>query len=296
MLKRETRRLTDEMSEENQIKNLYSLINNPPQNSRVVTFSPHLAKHILDELNTSNRSMKLTKVDGYKKDMLEDNWSLTGETIKFGTDGLLKDGQNRLKACVDAGVSFTTHAIFGIDPQTFHHMDTGKNRDGKDVLAIMGVKNSTAVANTVKLIMCYSRGRPSSRNYTITNGALKDFYINAIDHELIQEAVKRGEKVSRQTRYPKNPLSALYYIASMSGEKDKYNKFLDDMSAGIGSQKHPPRLLLETVTKLRVDREHISSGAFSIMLALSWKNFREGKKSTKTQLIESSKGYRMQAI
>ena len=57
---------------------------------------------------------------------MQNNWSLTGETIKFGTDGLLKDGQHRLYACIRANTPFDTHAIFGINPETFQHIDVGK--------------------------------------------------------------------------------------------------------------------------------------------------------------------------
>jgi hypothetical protein len=58
------------------------------------------------------------------------SFSLTGDTIKFGTDGLLKDGQNRLAAVVRSGVSLSTHTVFGIEPLLFDRMDIGKNRTG----------------------------------------------------------------------------------------------------------------------------------------------------------------------
>lgn len=293
MLKRETRRLTDEMSVDVQIKNLTSLINNPPQNSRVITVTPELASYILENLNPANRSLKPINIKRYKNDMERNNWSLTGESIKFGTDGFLKDGQNRLKACIDAKANFVTHAMFGIDPNTFHHMDTGKNRVGQDVLKILGVKNANAVCGAVRLIMCYARGYASARHVNITNGALKDFYENAIDKELIQEAVLKGDKVGRQVRFPAAPISAFYYIASMKGYNEKFNKFLDDMMTGIGSQKHPPRVLLETIMNMKINREPISSGGYSVMLAKSWNNFRKDKKSTKKEILEATKEYRM---
>src|SRR6056300_1305503 len=110
------RKLSAEISVDDQISNLKSLIKNAPENSRVCEISPELAEYILENLNINNRPRKANKIVEYKKDMQEDNWSLTGETIKFGTDGFLKDGQNRLAACVQAQTPFTTHIIFGIDP------------------------------------------------------------------------------------------------------------------------------------------------------------------------------------
>lgn len=297
MLKKnkETRGLTEEMSVDLQVSNLSSLIANPPQNSRVVTVTPELSKYILENLNPSNRSLKPTNVKRYKKDMANGDWSLTGESIKFGTDGILKDGQNRLMACINSNTSFKTHMLFGIDPNTFHHMDTGKARDGKDVLTIMGVKNANAVTGAVRLIMCYARGMPSARNLTITNSALKDFYENAVDKELIQEAILKCQKASRHTRFPAAPLSAFYYISSIQGEQEKFNKFLEELSTGVGTVRHPPRMLLETIMKARVERLSISSGCYSLMLAVSWNNYKSGKKSTKSELKIGNE-YRMPAI
>ena len=76
------RKLSSELTIEDQISTLKSLIKNPPQNSRVCEFTPELAEYILSEelgnLNINNRPRKTTMIIRYKKDMQADNWSLTG--------------------------------------------------------------------------------------------------------------------------------------------------------------------------------------------------------------------------
>ena len=60
----------------------------------------------------------------YAADISDKMWGVTGDTIKFGSDGLLKYGQNRLSACVRGSKPFTSHTVFGIDPALFARMDT----------------------------------------------------------------------------------------------------------------------------------------------------------------------------
>ena len=88
----------------------------PPQGSVITKITPEMAKLTLSETNKKNRPFSSAKVIDYSKDMQNENWSLNGETIKFGSDGLLKDGQHRLEACVRANTAFGTHLVFGIDP------------------------------------------------------------------------------------------------------------------------------------------------------------------------------------
>ena len=112
-----------------QIATLNSLINNPPQNSRTVEIGPKLAEYILANINIGNRPKKVKKIAIYATDMLNDNWSLTGDAIKFGTDGHLKDGQNRLAACVRSGASFVTDARFGHRSQVIRPHGRGRSAD-----------------------------------------------------------------------------------------------------------------------------------------------------------------------
>src|SRR4051794_4301498 len=81
-------------------------LNSPPENSRRVWITPELARAILTDLNKGTRTKKPEEIRRYANDMKDGRWVMTGESIKFGTDGLLKDGQNRLSACVQANVSF----------------------------------------------------------------------------------------------------------------------------------------------------------------------------------------------
>lgn len=100
-------------------------IKEPPETSKVFTITPRMAKAILGigtdgvGRNTHNRNRKLKKINEYADDMNDNQWRLTGDTIKFTQSGALGDGQNRLFACVKSNKSFRSHIVFGIADDVF---------------------------------------------------------------------------------------------------------------------------------------------------------------------------------
>lgn len=138
-------------------------IKNPPPTSRVITFTPELAEWILANINPGNRPKKSGKIIEYAAAMTAQRWALNGETVTFSDAGRLANGQNRMAACVRAGVSFTTHVIFGVPDESFDRMDIGKNRNPGDVLAIAGFKNTTALAGALRWTHLIETGTVKSR-------------------------------------------------------------------------------------------------------------------------------------
>jgi hypothetical protein len=62
---------------------------NPPKTSVVIEIDSKTAKAILDTRNKKNRPPNPNKVQQFAADMTKDRWGLTGDTIKFGTNGQL---------------------------------------------------------------------------------------------------------------------------------------------------------------------------------------------------------------
>lgn len=286
------RKLSSELSPKQQVANLKALIKNPPENSRVCEFTPELAEYILSNLNIKNRPRKAQKIIEYKRDMQNNNWSLTGETIKFGTDGYLKDGQNRLAACLQAQVPFTTHAIYGIDPNTFHHMDTGKNRGADDVLAIMGVTNSSKVAQEIKFLINWEKGKTNTAG-AASNDQIKDAYLNKYNPDLLQEGVSWARKVYAQTRYTHGQVAATFYLAVKNGYRDEIESFFNSMMSGTGKVTSGPVKLMKHITFMRGNRMHISSHDYSVLLSRAVHCFLNKKAMTKADLNVSLADKRM---
>lgn len=281
------RQLSADLSLEDQVSNLSSLIKNPPQNSRVIEVSPELASYVLENLNIGNRSKKIIKIKTYASDMASGNWSLTNATLAFGSDGYLKDGQNRLSACVRSGKPFKTHAIFGIEPESFIHMDVGANRTHMDVFTIMGTPYPSVTGAVIRHIVAFKNQKASSKNVSMTNDDLRSYYNDEINSSMLELAIKLAKITKKNTLIPVPPLAALFYIVSMEGNLEKAKSFLNDLAANYGKGvRSPVRKLLHTLTEIRVaNRNKVMPDVMSILLARTWVNYKEGRASTKADMV-----------
>lgn len=268
------------------IYKLKSLIENPPETSLIMEITPNMAHYVINELNKNNRPVKPAHLVRYARDMANNNWGLTGETIKFGLDGLLKDGQNRLMACFKSGCSFKSHVVFGVKPETFHQMDVGATRDGTDMFHIMGVPNSKYVSGALKLIMAWENNHTYSRSAQ-DNEVLKNYYENKVDKDLIQRSIKAANNVFKIVKLQRNNLVALYYLASLGGNEVLVNKFFEDIKNGYGkSQRSPVPYMLRVFNKWNMDMTYIlNRHDNALLLVRSWRNYKNNVNSKKSDFI-----------
>jgi hypothetical protein len=251
----------------------------------VIEVSPKLAEYILENLNIGNRSKKVEKIKVYANDMVGGNWSLTNATLAFGSDGYLKDGQNRLSACVRAGVPFKTHAIFGIEPESFIHMDVGANRSNMDVFTIMGTPYPSMTGAVIRHIVAFRGCKANTKSVKMTNDELRNYYNTEINSAMLELSIKLAKITKKNTLIPVPPLAALFYIVSVNGDLEKAKSFLDDLAAGVGTVRSPVRKLLHTLTEIRVaNRNKVMPDVMSILLARTWINYKASKQSTKRDM------------
>lgn len=183
----------------------------PPSNSRVFWITPAMAKYLREKYNVDNRPEKPKKIGQYARSMADGEWRLTGDTIKFSDRGILRDGQNRLRAGETSGHSFQTHIVFGIDDAFFVVMDQGKNRDGSDLLAIRGVANSTIVAAAVRWAHLFQTDTVKMRTTILAPEVVSlfdDHYSDVVNH------VPVARSIYKQTKWPSGFIAgALWFLS-----------------------------------------------------------------------------------
>jgi hypothetical protein len=107
-----------------------------------------------------NRGFKAMLVTRIASDILRGDWYVhTGETIKFekerdghlhGAD--LVDGQNRLRAIVQAGMPTDVWIAVGVPRNAFVYLDSGERRTLKDVLHSSGENHPGILAAALTLL------------------------------------------------------------------------------------------------------------------------------------------------
>ena len=118
------------------------------------TITPEVAKEMLKR-NVSNRPLNSGHVNHLARQMKDGLWVFDGQPIRLTESGGLLDGQHRLSGIVESNRSFDFIVVTGISSSAFTVMDTGRNRQASDVLAIDGFDYSKDGPTVIRDIMNY---------------------------------------------------------------------------------------------------------------------------------------------
>jgi hypothetical protein len=112
-----------------------------------VSVTPEYAMRILDEYEKfcdahpaerMNRPVHQSQVDKYVADMVAGRWGRNHQGLAFDKNGTLMDGQHRLWAVANSGVTVMMPVTYGLDREAQLTIDSGLRRTTADVAAIAG--------------------------------------------------------------------------------------------------------------------------------------------------------------
>jgi hypothetical protein len=256
-------------------------VKNAPETSVIIAIDPKTAEEILAKRNERNRPPKPNKVQQFAADMTRSRWGLTGDTIKFGTDGRLLDGQNRLSAGVRSGKSFRTHVVFGIDPGLFGRMDIGKPRNAADILHIAGFKYASTLAAAIRWAHLLDTD-PYNRETLQPDfvlGLARGKYAD------IDSFLKFGREINKQFSHPAGQIAALVYNFAKH-DSNKANDFVKAWQRGDRNGKYQ---IIDTMQALLHSQRANNNGrihelARAGIIIKAWNIFRAGQKGSLAQL------------
>ena len=129
----------------------------------VEDLTPNKAEKYLKS-NTQNRKLNQRRVDVYKNDMINGRWKQNGIPIIIGDDGILKDGQHRLSACIRSGITLKNQLVIIMPQKQANCYDIGLARSVKDIALLEGFDDILLKNNSIASMM----------NYCIKNGMKVD--------------------------------------------------------------------------------------------------------------------------
>ena len=125
----------------------------------VVDISPETARQWL-ERNIGNRPASPSHVAKLEKAIKDGKWKMTGDPIRFSKTGKLIDGQHRLQAILNSGMTVTCVVMRDLDDEIFDVLDSGKGRQKSDVLFIelgLPVETCKVLASATGWALDYER-------------------------------------------------------------------------------------------------------------------------------------------
>jgi hypothetical protein len=123
---------------------------------QVVDVTPLQAQVWLDN-GGANRRLKKRTVERYAAFMRRGEWRMTAEPIKLDAQASVRDGQHRLAAIVQSGMTVPLLVVRGVDEEAFDVMDTGKARTPADVLSIHGYHTTVGMAAVIRNLLLIER-------------------------------------------------------------------------------------------------------------------------------------------
>jgi len=116
---------------------------------------PDLARYLLTFNHPQNRKKKTTAIARYARDMDLGYWAFTPESIVFSTGRQLEDGQNRLLAVIESGVTVWMMLDFGWPADLIEVINRASSRTNADAFIVNGVPNRTGAAAAVGIVARY---------------------------------------------------------------------------------------------------------------------------------------------
>lgn len=247
---------------------------------RVVT--PALARRWLAR-NVRNRNIRQSVVDTYARDMLNGNWRMTGEAIKFDTNGALSDGQHRLNAIVQSGVSVEMLIVHGIEPDAQSVMDTGARRSASDALTLDGQKNASILAAVARLALREPGAgfvTPEEKVAYPTHTEIASF---VFDHPEIHDAATAASRYYPAFDCPPSVQGVAWMRFFEIDPADTVLFFSGVAELRTDGPGDPRLALIRRLSNARRNRERLEQAAYLSLVFRAWNAWRGGQSVAKFQ-------------
>lgn len=241
--------------------------------NRLIT--PQIATWIL-QLNKHNRHFYPTYAAKLKGALERGEWQETGEPIIISKEGILNDGQHRLSAIAESGISAVCDVRFGIERAAFLATGTGKKRSAADVMGILNYNNANSLASTARYIYHYENSI-GDYSKSITNAQVLEVIKR---HPLIEEVVSR---VSGSKFKPLRIacIIAIMVLAAEQSDLGALERFLHTAETGLTTNPDDPaRKLHMKLVDISLARGQTYAIDYMILAAKAW-NYWIRKKDLK---------------
>lgn len=220
--------------------------------------TPAMAMDLLSVNIDKQRIWDVNLLNMLKYVMKEGKFIYNGEPVIFSKKGRVLDGQHRLRACVESGVTITILIVCGVKDEAFHSMDQGKKRTADDLLYIQGYKHhSKPLAYAIKAVLQFKHeGKIAGgiKGLSVPSHLVMEFEKDEKRMIKMVEAVTKAfEEWHKASRWlSASQWAALYFILwDIPNSQKKADEFIDKLATGASISKADP------IYKARTDIESI---------------------------------------
>ncbi len=234
----------------------------------------------------NNRHVSDTRTKRYEDDMKARNWALNGEAIKIGVNGEVLDGQHRLWAVLNSGITIKTVVVYGMDPKLFSTLDQGWGRNGGSILSILRVPSPREVSAALNWLFRYQQKKVNSGTglgNSLSNPEIERTFFKYPD---IVNSIEFG-KATKKLMPTSVGIVTHFLLVNHAGQK-KATAFFEDLAEGAGLEKGDPVLALREKLrdiKTKFEKRKPTSDEYFALILKAWQFREDGMEVTKRLLV-----------
>ena len=255
-----------------------------PMKLEIVKVTPQRAADWLGN-EWSNRKLRRALVVTFLQDMKAGHWRLTGDTLKFSSEGRLLDGQHRLKALIEYGHPMEFAIAWNVPVEAQENVDMGLARQVKDILEIRGEENSGLVAGVARWVCGWEAGG----RWSLPQGSQRR--ISRMDVAVrVDDAIRRaaGDIVPGQSRIMSGPCFGFCRWLLAQVDEGEANQFLGHVVIGDTDRRDPARELRERLMEEKIVGSNLRGGRVVALTIVAWNYHVEGRQTDRLILPKLS--------
>jgi|3_EtaG_2_1085321.scaffolds.fasta_scaffold30377_2 hypothetical protein len=244
----------------------------------VVRVTPKLAEKWLGK-NTHNRRVRARYVQDLARDMTAGKWVFNGDSIRFAKDGALMDGQHRLMAIVESGVTVKCHVVYGLDYAVMPSIDTGRVRTAADMFKLNGERHCNILSAATGIMFIVENHGMAALGDKSSGGTRYELegILNAFPEARDSLGQVVGPYASLKDLAPQSSWVALHYYLSKKDPSDT-ELFFEQVATGDGVRSNEPIYHLRNrLINFKIKRIKLTRKEFFGLAVKTWNYFRKGK-------------------
>jgi hypothetical protein len=237
---------------------------------------PEMAQAVLDR-NFDNRPLREARARTMATDMAAGRFrEKQPHPVCFDINGVLRDGQHRMRAIILSGSTPWLTFCFGCDPAERDYYDQGIARSVADIAREHGQQNATLASTTVALILRIEQETSKTFGRNEQTERLDELFQNDLT---FVPAIHAGMKL-RGMMSPAAAALAHWQIVNHSAHNEKVESFWEGIQKGANLPETSPTLRIRNELLARhrkgTGREGNIKKAAAIVLA--WNAFIERRR------------------
>lgn len=244
--------------------------------------TPEMAS-VMMERNASdewhNRPQSSAGIARFTKALRAGRWMYTGEALIFSSTGRLLNGQHRLMACMDSGVSLEALCAFGVDDSAFAFMDVGVTRTAAHIFAIEDIQNYNFAAAVARIAYAYCASVTWSGNHhnVVGNDELLAFYR---EHPDIGASFTIARALRREVSMTPSWGGFVHWVCAQKN-RSQADEFFDRVASGLDIHGRGDPVFVIRKRLIDAAKAPAGRGESDVYLAAfaiqCWNSMRQGK-------------------